>query len=124
MSTAKDPSGRATFETKKSSRSMMVLFSPSGLMKESRLKPSAQGIERRKRIGALRLMALWRVHWRASIVMAMMFSKTAMTVVSAANANSTKKADPTQTPSPWGICAKTLGSVMKMRSGPWSGRTS
>ena len=50
-----------------------------------------------------------------------MFSKTAMTVISAAQLMKTKKSEPQSRPS--GMSLKTFGSVVKMSPGPCPGCT-
>ena len=98
---------------------MMVEPAPSGWNPESTLKPSTQGILSTVSKTALIRTLFFLDHPYRSMPKAMIFSNTAMTVVSAAKLKNTKNMAPQSLPP--AICAKIFGMVMKIRRGPESG---
>ena len=107
--------------TRKSSRSMMDVPGPMGWIPASRLGARAQGVARTSIRKVLTRQAFLRLMPVRSRNMAMIFSKTPITVDMAAKDINTKKREPHKRPSP--IWLNILGSVMKIRLGPASGST-
>ena len=103
----------------KSSRSRTAEPSPKGINHERRLLPSAQGSARINISTTLIAQAFFLDQPKRSILQEMMFSKTAITVESAANDMNTKNNAPQNLPP--GILLNMLGRVMKISEGPASG---
>ena len=103
----------------KSSKSRTPDPGPRGWKSDQRLKPRTQGSDREIMRTMLMRTLLRRVHPLRFMPKAMMFSKTAMTVDSAAKERKMKKSMPQICPP--GIFTKRFGMVRKIRIGPASG---
>ena len=114
------PKGSRLLEMMKSSTLWMSPM-PGTVTLDKTLKPNRHGRLRTKSRMPLTRQAFLRgvPHW--SIVKLMMFSNTAITVLSAAKLMKRKKS--VHHSCPRGICSKTLGSVMNTRPGPLPGST-
>ena len=99
----------------KSSMSWM-LPTPGNVIPLQTLKPRMQGIDSTRMATRLTSTAFLRLQPNRSIAKAMMFSKTAMIVVSAANVMNTKNSEPKKRPP--AIWLNRLGSVTNTRPGP------
>ena len=115
------PSGSRLYETKKSSKSIIVEPTPIGCKPDSTLYPSTAGIDSRITRTMLRLTAFFLSQPKISIVIDRMFSNTAITVDSAANVIKIKNAVPQMRPP--AMWLKTFGSVINSKDGPESGCT-
>ena len=89
-----DPSGRIFPDTRKSSRSMIFVPSPIGVIPESTLNPSTAGRESTDIPIRFIISDFFLFHPNISILIDMIFSNTAMTVDSAANDMNMKNSIP------------------------------
>ena len=116
----RDPSGSILLDTMKSSKSCMVLPSPSGSIKERRLKPNAQGSDK-SRIRIKFTRTAFFLDQPLSIAKATIFSNTAIMVVTAAKDMNRKNRKPHNLPPDMAL--NTFGSVTNTRPGPLSAAT-
>ena len=117
----KDPSGSRLLLTMKSSKSIIFVPAPNGVMFCNRLKPRIHGSDSTMITTALMSDDFFTDTFVRSELKPIIFWKTAMTVESAANAINRKNSDPHSCPK--NIWLKIFGSVTKMSFGPCDGST-
>ena len=115
----RQPRGSILYETIKSSRSIIVVPAPRGCTPDKTLYPRTAGIQSTDITKRLTNDALFLLQLNKSIVIAIIFSYTAITVDNAANAINIK--NNTSHITPPGIWLNTLGSVMNNNDGPAPG---